>query len=342
MSPLKVLAVVFVFIVGIADVHANSIERPFEKTAWEYYQMLLSRQFDDLERVADESRKSNAAIGDGQPRLAALYGGLAGCLSSGCSNRLSEEQWQERHRLLLEWRKTRPQSVTAEIAMASFFIEHAWAIRGQGYANTVKSETWPAFRESIAAARKKLEEAGPAAKNDPGWFAAMLEAGVAQGWPTEQFERVYKEGKLKHPLYLPLYFNASSYFAPRWYGSVSELRAFIDESVAATRSQLGETLYARLNWSLWTRDMFRNGQADWGRMKAGFDRMVTDYPDPWNINNFAKFACMAGDSRTVLALAKKIGARPIEAAWGGSTQYYNQCIAFAQKSLPDGPISQRN
>ncbi len=327
---LKALVVTLTFIIGVANVYASDLDRPLEKAAQEYHQKLLERQFDDLDRAAGELRKNNATTSDGQPRLAAIYGGAAGCLSSGCSNRLSEALWQNQHQLLLEWRKKSPQSVTAEIALASFFVERGWAIRGKGYANTVKTEAWRDFQESIATARKHLEGATPAAKNDPGWYGAMLRVGLAQGWEPDQFEPIYREGIQKHPLYLPLYFNASSYFAPRWYGSAAALRAFVEESVAATRSRLGETLYARLNWSVWTPEMFRNGQADWPRMKAGFERVVADYPDPWNVNNFAKFACVAGDAPTVFELAKKIGDKPIEAAWG-SPEYYSQCVAYAQR-----------
>lgn len=327
----KLLVTIIFLSFGVFDVYASSLERPFEKAAQQYYQKLIERQFDELERVADESRKNNVTISDGQPKLAAIYGGVAGCLSSGCYNRLSEAQWQDRYQLLLEWRKKAPQSVTAEIALASFFIEHAWAIRGQGYANTVRSEAWPGFHESMEIALKHLEGATPAAKNDPGWYAAMLAVGVAQGWKIERFEHIYKKGTEKYPLYLPLYFKASSYFAPRWYGAPATLRAFIEKSVAATRSQLGETLYARLNWSLWTQEMFKNGQADWPRMKTGFERIVADYPDPWNVNNFAKFACLAGDRATIISLLDKIGDRPIEAAWG-TIQYYHQCVDYAIKA----------
>lgn len=312
------------------SVFAQAVVRPFEAASTEYYQKLRERKYDEIEKAAAESRRKNLTISDGQPRLAAIYGGLAGCLSSGCRNRLSEAEWQERLRLLSEWRKNDPRSVTAEIAQAGFYLEHAYALRGQGAANTVKADAWPLFYESIETARGLLENASSDAKQDPGWYAAMLEVGVAQAWPQDKFNRIYVAGKKNVPQYIPLYFNASTYFAPRWHGSASDLRKFIEDVVDVTTPTLGETMYARLNWNLWTQSMFRDGQADWKRMKAGFQRVVADFPDPWNINNFGKFACLAQDGPTLLEIAEKIGERPIAAAWWGSADNYFQCVANAR------------
>ena len=310
--------------------HAEEFVRPFEKAAEEYYDKLRHRRFEDLEQDANIARNNNTKISDGQPRLASIYGGIAGCLTVGCNNLLSEPEWQQRLQLISEWKEKNSRSVTAAVAYASYFLEHAYAIRGQGYANTVPKEAWVPFRESIETARKELQALPPHAKTDPGYYSAMLDVGVAQAWPLDKFESLYQEASQKHPAYLPIYFSASSYFSPRWHGTSKNLRVFIEEAVNKTKADLGETLYTRLNWSLWTSDMFVNGQASWTRMKAGFEEIISNYPDPWNINNYAKFACLARDGESVLRLAKRIGQKPISQAWWGSNDYYRQCVAASQ------------
>lgn len=327
----KLTGLALAIVGSVSGAAESDIERPFEKNAWHYNQMLLSRQFSELERIAEEARRTNSTISDGQPRLATVYGGVAGCVSSACRNRFTEEQWQQRRRLLLEWRRLMPRSITAEIAAASMSLEHAWAVRGGGFANSVGKNAWPVFRERVEIARIQLEEVSAPARQDAGWYAAMLQVAKAQGWPSKHFSSLYMEGRRRHPSYISLYLTASSYFSPRWYGSLGHFQVMVEEAVTATRAQLGETLYARLNWNVWSNDMFQTGQVDWIRMKAGFERLIADYPDPWNINHYAKFACLAGDARTVLDLTKKIGARPIESAWWGSTQYYDQCVALARQ-----------
>jgi hypothetical protein len=330
------LAIAFVLICSIfgMQAHAESA-RPFQRAADKYYRMLIDHQFVELDRLAEESRQKNSVISDGQPRLATIYAGIGGC---GCKSTLPQAEWEEMHTLLSAWKKRYPNSVTAEIGLAKYFISRGWAYRGGGYANKVDPAAWGPFYENVAEARKILEEASPAVKNDAGWYEAMLQIALVQSWPSAPVNALYKEGTTKYPTYIPLYFNASTFFAPQWGGSAIEFRRFVERAVLATKSQLGETLYARMNWNLSTSSMFANGQADWFRMKAGFERIILDYPDPWNLNNFGRFACLAEDMPTVLAVAKRLGSEPVD---GWESRY--PCVEVAkryQKEILETPREQ--
>lgn len=307
---------------------SQAFERPFERAAYDYHRLLVERKFSELENIAKVARTRATTLSDGQPVLAAIYSGIAGCLSSSCAHKLNESEWQERHKLLVQWRESAPESVTAEIALAQYFIEYGWSIRGSGAAQSVKPAAWPAFHKNMIYALALLERATPAAKNDPGWYAAMLMVGLSEGWKPDRILQIYKQGTANHAWYLPIHFNASAYFSPRWYGSPMLLRRFIEDAVKITEAQLGPSLYARLNWSLWTAEMFSNGQTSWPLMRAGFQRLTSDYPDPWNYSHFAKFACIAGDRATLRDAAKKLTGKPRERAWG-SLEYYRQCLEYA-------------
>ncbi|MES2316671.1 MAG: hypothetical protein V4631_04185 [Pseudomonadota bacterium] len=80
-------------------------------------------------------------------------------------------------------------------------------------------------------------------------------------------------------------------------------------------------MYARLHWSGQSVDMFADGQTDWPRMKAGFMVLMKDYPDSWNRNNYAKFACRAKDWATTDEQIKLIGPNVIQAAWNERYDY---------------------
>ena len=76
--------------------------------------------------------------------------------------------------------------------------------------------------------------------------------------------------------------------------------------------------------------MFVNGQTDWSRMRAGFEKMIEDYPHKWNLNNYARFACQAEDWSTLKVLVGRIGGNPVIPAWRNSRRlydYYSQQIA---------------
>jgi len=304
--------------------------RPMERESARYRQMLLDGKFDEIERAAEDARKTGAAISDGQPRLAAIYAGLSSdCVNGGCRI-VPPEGWPRLEGKLAEWRRKSPASVTAEIASAAILISEAWYIRGGGYAGTVAPDAMQGFKSGIAKAATRFESMSPQSKSDPGWYAGMLDIGLASGMPAQRFYTLYTEAVGKYPTYLPIYFTASAYIAPRWNGSPEQFRTFVEYAVNATRAKLGDTLYARLNWSLWTNSMFMDGQTDWPRMKAGFERMTADYPDAWNINNYARFACQAGDFPALLEIDKKINGKPIAAAWMGEPAIYQQCMLGAK------------
>ncbi len=80
-------------------------------------------------------------------------------------------------------------------------------------------------------------------------------------------------------------------------------------------------MYARLYWSISQREdldfnLFRDSLASWPDMKHGFEDIIRNYPySAWNINNFAAFACIAGDKETFQSLRFRIGKTIIPGAW---------------------------
>jgi hypothetical protein len=301
---------------------------PQQRATDEHLALLMSRAYDKLDQAADLARAKDLATSDGQPLLAAIYAGVAGC---NCGNLLTDELWQVRKQRLDEWLKRKPGSPTARLARASYPVKYAWMARGGGFSNTVSNEGWRLFRERTEEGRKALEALDAKTRDDPGWYDVMLDVGLAQGWPAEKFDGLFREGVARFPYYVPLYFTRANFHAPRWYGSMEALKRVADDAAERTRPRWGEMLYARVNWLFWDVQMFRNGQASWPRMKAGFERMVQEYPDAWNLNNFGKFACIAGDLRLLAELLPKIGEKPVIEAWEGEIQNYQRCRAAALK-----------
>jgi hypothetical protein len=215
--------------------------RPMLRASDGYQTLLLQRAYGDLERAAGEAHSSSSLISDGQPRLAAIYAGTAGCI---CGYGLPEEIWKLRGQRLREWHDKYPQSVTAKVALAYFPLQYGWFLRGGGYADTVSPEAWKRFAIQAEAARNALESLDADAKKDPGWYGAMLDVAIAQGWPKDRFQALYERAAREHPYYFPIYFAGASYYSPKWYGSIQELQSFIERAADATRPKLAETLYA--------------------------------------------------------------------------------------------------
>jgi hypothetical protein len=170
------------------------------------------------------------------------------------------------------------------------------------------------------------------------------------GAGAREVPALYRDAAASHPLYLPIHFHGATFVSPRWGGSIPELGKAVEFAVERARSRWKDFAYARLNWALSTPTMFTDGQADWPRMRGAFEQLVAEFPDSWNLNNLAKFACIAGDHATINELSARIGATVIPEAWFGDPDSYRQCAMLAYynligiratpKPLPWGPSPQ--
>jgi hypothetical protein len=149
------------------------------------------------------------------------------------------------------------------------------------------------------------------------------------------FSTAWAEG-VARPGYLPLLFQESQYLQPRWYGTETQLRGTSQKRGHTEKSENAQILYARLQWAA-SGDMFTSGRTDWARMKAGFERMIALHPDHWNLNNYAKFACMAGDWSKVLELRQRIGDHVLESAWFGNRDAAEACASRARMATSGRP-----
>ena len=332
---IKMILTISILLFATKAIALGESNIPFDAARDRYWNMLVSEKYKQLEHESKSAREDLAPLADGQPRLAAFYAGVSGCLTSGCRNTLSSADWKLRFEKLKKWVASDPNSNTAKIALATYDLEYGWAARGQGPVDTVTPLAMAIFREYVDRARVRLIGLENIGKSDPGWYTSLLRVARSQGWPRKDFIALYGEALNKFPGYIPIYYEMATYLAPRWYGSIPELRSYIDEVTKNTYSTMGGTLYTRLNWLMSTDNMFQNGQASWGRMRMGFERIIKDYPDPWNINNYAMFACLAGDSETFAKLNKTINGDPIIAAFWGSRQNYDICVS----RISDGKLN---
>lgn len=306
--------------------------RPFEAEQQRFRLMLVDGRFDELESWATKSEQPGARISDGQSLHSAVLAGMrisqpCGAASMDAERMMAAEGYRSR---LSEWVAHYPSSRTARLANATVPLTVAWAARGPGYASSVHDKGWEVFRDNVAKARASLEALPPDVRADPAWYAAMLEVLKLQSAPEAEYERMLAEATARHPDYEMIWFEAGSYYAPKWGGDAAKVRALAERAADATRAHLGETMYARVQWSSADRAMFRSGQADWPRMKAGFERMMQDYPDNWNANQFGRFACNAHDPdglRKAFAHIEK----PIADVWDIP---YDTCKRHANDAAP--------
>ena len=241
--------------------------------------------------------------------------------------------WFETDKTLKQWIADFPESPTPHLAYATMLLKHGTAYRGNGFAKTVKPENWKPFQKLIEQARRYLEKAKNIASRDPQWYTLMAEVAVYQGWPEKQFAFLLAEAFEKQPLYYDTYFWAVRYYSPRWYGSVAAIETFARNALKRTRAQEGYAMYTRIYWAAsqveFNETLFRESQVNWQKMKRGIDDILNKYPDNWNLNNLAKFACLAKDKEEAATLLGRIE-HPLHRLVWDSPSFFYRCRNWAK------------
>ena len=226
--------------------------------------------------------------------------------------------WDEYTANIENWISQNPESPTPRIVLAYVLIKRAWAHRTTLPARHVNPEAWKAFEYFVSQARNYLEQNKVMASEDPHWYAMMAIVAMAEGWPLEKFLALIEEGTNRYPYYYQTYFNGMNYLLPRWQGSNEKMEAFANAAVEKTREKDKTGLYARVYWAasgtIKKHRLFADSGVVWEKMRQAIFDVLEQYPDQWNYNNFAYFACMAKDRETTKMLTNQVKI-PINSVW---------------------------
>jgi hypothetical protein len=257
---------------------------------------------------------------------------VSGLYSSGVDAALlsprprTNEEWDALERRTLEWARQRPASALARLAHAEVLVSRAWQIRGGGYANTVPDDAWKPFHAGLRRADAYLQKERAIAATVPEYYLNRAQIARGLGKPRRDIDALLEECDSHFPAYYPLYFAVLEYLLPKWHGDAREIERFARAAVMRTQGSEGDSMYARIYWyasqSAYKNSLFFATNAQWELMKAGFEDVVARYPDQWNYQNYAHFACQAGDSKTLDTLLSRHVREPIlAAAWSGQASY---------------------
>lgn len=269
-----------------------------------------------LEQWSNDWNTPSCVFDDGRPRLSAFSSGYSLAFRN-------QNDWSKSYARIQELKKAHPGKAFIALAEASYWNAYAWDARGGGYASTVTPDGWQLFHERLGKAEQVLLDSKAYASALPPWYDDMLAVQTTLDRSPEQKMRTFLEGAKRFKTYYPLYFTMLNFLTPKWGGSWEQVDKFVAWSVENTKDVDGTTMYARLYWVAYQslrpeEKLFRDTRASWPKMKKGFEDMMARHPkSKWNLNNFAKFACVAGDKTTFSALRRQIGNDVMEEAWPG-------------------------
>jgi hypothetical protein len=242
-----------------------------------------------------------------------------------------------------DWIAESPDSPTPYIFKALMLRNHIYALlRSPLEPATIAHWNNPTFR--MMELRQFLDRYKAIASADPHWYSLMIEVMGLQREPRDAIMKVVDEAVAREPLYHETYFAALRALMPRSRVPMRELLLLADYGVEKTKAFEGEGLYVRLFWIAMSemgddrilQTMYQN----WERVRQGIERVVTDFPAQWNIQQFAFYSCVARDKPTTRSLMDRIRGRRYAAVWQ-QVEVQQACQEWASSANEPPPPTSR-
>lgn len=239
------------------------------------------------------------------------------------------DYWLSREKKFQTWMKARPDSAIAIIGYAMALKDHAWAIRGNGFRDTVSREQWMDFHEYLEKAENTLVSNKRRASVNPAWYNMMFAVATALNWSLDDYNDLVNEAIDRFPEHISLYSNALNFMLPQWGGSFELIEQFARSAAEKTKSKYGMAAYALVYESLGGYSspgfasavhnlhthLFEASKADWPTLKQGLKDIIARHPTQTAYNYYAWFAYMAKDKEAATAALQEIKDTPDRSVW---------------------------
>ncbi|MGD1088259.1 MAG: hypothetical protein ABR955_05985 [Verrucomicrobiota bacterium] len=255
--------------------------------------LFATKDFSKLEELASKYRSSKECSAIGVWKLEWVYMGIIPNVTN------SDDVWNNTLATLHEWIQTKPDSITARIALANTLLYYGWKARGTGYANTVTDKGWSLLGGRMNAAVQVLRDAQNLQEKCPYGFQVLLNAAFGLGVDKATYETLFEKAVASEADFAGYYFAEAYYLTPRWYGAPGEMAAFLKKSADQIGGEDGDMLYARIAWyvDLLTRDVFDDPTLSWPRVDRGFEVMEKRFPNSLYVQNGHAYMAVMGSDK---------------------------------------------
>jgi hypothetical protein len=277
------------------------------------------RDFAGLEYQGQKLRSEKTCLSDGMPKLELFYD-----ITSGVN--VGQPKWEKIAEFHESWLKAHPQSISARVSRARYFIGYAWHARGGGYANTVSEEQWKRFGEHIEEAERELRR--PITREDPMAWCAWITLAQANGWEKSMVESCIQNcRKLIPGCSAPLYY-ASSYYLPRWHGQPGEWELFAEACSKENLADYSVLCESIINYS----GVEKEVTISWPLLRDSYRARLRARPSELVKNKFAWMAHHFKDLKTARQVVAELGPNWDPQTWNEDEDLYNSLRPPAPKN----------
>ena len=301
------------------DAAANGAQTEAEKYAANARELLSHEEFDQLDQMADEARRGKTRFAGGGWKLYTLYESIAVVPRKGTE--LTDEDWEAHLAKLKKWVLQKPDSITAQVALADGYVDYGWHARGHDYAEKVTEEGWRLFDERLNLARVTLELASTLKEKCPHWYLVAQNLLLSRHGDKVRAEAVLDQAIAFEPGYYYYYIGHSNYLLPQWYGEEGDIGKFADEIASRVGGGEGDFVYFQIatRHASGTKDqpsLKELSKMSWTRIMRGYSAMEQRYgTNMLRLNQFARLAIAFTDPSVAQRTFVRIGDRWAQRVW---------------------------
>ena len=294
------------------DIHAMS---NYSKTV---YGLLHAGEFRKLDCLADSVRSRKETFPGGMWKIHSVYSGL-----ERPPLHATEEDWNTHLELLQRWASTRPESITARVALAESYVNYGEDARGPGFADTVSESGWKLLAERTAKAKQILEEASGLSTKCPEWYIAMQKLALHQSLDPSARQALLEQAVKFEPAYYYYYRLYANSIQTKWGGEDGEVAKFLQKAADQIGGDAGDILYFRVAGTLVCGcQTDQKLDLSWPRIQKGFvavERQNGPSPENWNL--MAHMAQSFNDAVVADKAFVRIGDQWSEEIWRRSADF---------------------
>ena len=287
-------------------------------------QLIATRKFSELDALAKQFREHEERTSSGLWKITLFYAAFNESIQTYNDNK---KYWIWLKSITDDYVEHDPQSPTAIIVKGIYLTQLALNSRGEKVDGKYPLGTKFRFARNLKVANDYLLDNKSIAKIDPHWYATRAKSLRILDHDTDEFLSNMTEGLNAFPGYYQLYFDSMTKIKRdadkskfRRDAGAYKIEEFAIKAAQKTKGIEGMGLYTRIYWyaaqSQYHKfDLFEMSPVNWEKMKEGIFDILAKYPDEWNKQNFAFFACLKGDAATTNRLFKQIYSEPILSVW---------------------------
>jgi hypothetical protein len=258
--------------------------------------MLLARQYDRLELLADSLARTNETFADGTPRIATFFSRGFGELDDDHDG----TQWAAHLQALRDWVEERPESQVARIALANGLVSRGWTARGTLPGVAVSATHGQQLVSDCLEAFQMLDQVDADPPLRRCWLYTDLHALNGIGPAADSTFRVtVRAASRLFPDDPEFYIMMTRHLMKRWYGQPGEWEAFADSCAGTLPDSTRDEIYAQIlaDQAQYTPNVFALSPGlSWERARRGLHLWVRHNPSSLEPKSArAMLAWMRGD-----------------------------------------------